>query len=65
MNPENFINNGGGFSWFTGVIEDINDPMEMGRYRVRCFGYHNDDKSKDKGIPTEDLPWAMTMLPVT
>ena len=65
MNPENFINNGGGFAWFTGVIEDINDPMEMGRYRVRCFGYHNDDKSKDKGIPTEDLPWAMTMLPVT
>jgi hypothetical protein len=65
MDPENFINNGGGFAWFTGVIEDINDPMEMGRYRVRCFGYHNDDKSKDKGIPTEDLPWAMTMLPVT
>lgn len=65
MNPENFINNGGGFLWFTGVIEDINDPMEMGRYRVRCFGYHNDDKSEDSGIPTEDLPWAMTMLPVT
>ena len=65
MNPENFINNGGGFTWFTGVIEDIDDPMEMGRYRVRCYGYHNADKSKEKGIPTEDLPWAMTMLPVT
>lgn len=65
MDPENFINNGGGFAWFTGVIEDINDPMEMGRYRVRCYGYHNDDKSKGQGIPTEDLPWAMTMLPVT
>lgn len=65
MNPENFINNGGGFAWFTGVIEDIDDPMEMGRYRVRCYGYHNADKSAEKGIPTEDLPWAMTMLPVT
>ena len=64
MNPENFINNGGGFAWFTGVIEDIDDPMEMGRYRVRCYGYHNDDKT-ETGIPTEDLPWAMTMLPVT
>ena len=64
MNPENFINNGGGFAWFTGVIEDIDDPMEMGRYRVRCYGYHNDDKT-ESGIPTEDLPWAMTMLPVT
>ena len=65
MNPENFINNGGGFAWFTGVIEDIDDPMEMGRYRVRCYGYHNADKTAEKGIPTEDLPWAMTMLPVT
>ena len=65
MDPENFINNGGGFSWFTGVIEDINDPMEMGRYRVRCFGYHNEDKSADKGIPTEDLPWATVMLPIS
>jgi len=65
MNPENFINNGGGFAWFTGVIEDIDDPMEMGRYRVRCFGYHNEDKTEGKGIQTEDLPWAMTMLPVT
>ena len=65
MNPENFINNGGGFAWFTGVIEDIDDPMEMGRYRVRCYGYHNADKAAQKGIPTEDLPWAMTMLPVT
>tara|TARA_B100001093_G_scaffold302627_2_gene288632 strand:- start:14943 stop:16088 length:1146 start_codon:yes stop_codon:yes gene_type:complete len=64
MNPENFINNGGGFAWFTGVIEDIDDPMEMGRYRVRCYGYHNNDKT-ETGIPTEDLPWAMTMLPVT
>ena len=65
MNPENFINNGGGFAWFTGVVEDIDDPMEMGRYRVRCFGYHNSDQSAKKGIPTEELPWATTMLPVT
>lgn len=65
MNPENFINNGGGFAWFTGVVEDIDDPMEMGRYRVRCFGYHNADKTAKNGIPTKELPWATTMLPVT
>jgi len=65
MNPENFINNGGGFAWFTGVVEDIDDPLEMGRYRVRCFGYHNADKTLDKGIPTEDLPWSNVMLPIT
>jgi hypothetical protein len=53
---------GGNFLWFTGVIEDINDPEEMGRYRVRCFGYHTDNKGD---IPTEDLPWASVMMPVT
>lgn len=57
---ENFI--GQTFAWFTGVIEDINDPKEMGRVRVRCYGYHNDDKEQ---IPTEELPWATPMLPVT
>jgi hypothetical protein len=59
----NFINNN--FFWFTGVIEDINDPMEMGRVRVRCFGYHTDDKSSGTGIPTESLPWGHVMMPIT
>jgi hypothetical protein len=53
---------GGNFLWFTGVVEDVNDPEEMGRYRVRCFGYHTEDKGK---IQTEDLPWANVMMPVT
>lgn len=53
---------GKGFHWFTGVIEDINDPEEMGRYKVRCFGYHTENK---QNISTEDLPWAHVMLPIT
>jgi len=53
---------GGHFLWFTGVIEDVNDPEEMGRYRVRCFGYHSENKGD---IPTKDLPWANVMMPVT
>ena len=57
---ENFI--GQTFAWFTGVIEDINDPKEMGRVRVRCYGYHNADKVE---LPTAELPWATPMLPVT
>lgn len=57
---ENFI--GQTFAWFTGVIEDIQDPKEMGRVKVRCYGYHNDDKVE---VPTEELPWATPMLPVT
>jgi len=62
MNTENFIYNGGTFFWFTGVIEDINDPLEMGRCRVRCYGFHT--KNKDE-LPTEKLPWATPMIPVT
>ena len=47
-----------GFVWFTGVVEDRNDPTKLGRVRVRCIGHHTDDKLK---IPTEDLPWAWVM----
>ena len=51
-----------GFIWFTGVVEDRNDPSKLGRVRVRCVGHHTDDKSK---IPTADLPLAHVMHPVT
>ena len=51
-----------GFSWFIGVVEDRADPEKAGRVRVRCLGYHNADTQK---IPTEDLPWASVMMPVT
>ena len=51
-----------GFTWFVGCVEDRNDPERLGRVRVRCLGYHTEDKTK---IPTEDLPWASVMMPVT
>ena len=50
------------FIWFFGVVEDRNDPLKMGRVRVRCFSWHTSDKSK---VPTEALPWAQCMQPVT
>lgn len=53
---------GGMFTWFTGVVEDRDDPDQMGRVRVRCFGFHTDSKTL---IPTEDLPWATVMMPTT
>jgi len=49
------------FSWFTGVVEDRFDPEEMNRVKVRCFGFHTEDK---KILSTEDLPWATVMMPV-
>ena len=29
-----------GFIWFVGVVENRNDPAELGRVQVRCLGYH-------------------------
>jgi len=57
----NFIGRGD-FVWYVGVVEDINDPIQIGRVRVRCFGYHTEDKGQ---IPTDSLPWAIPVNPVT
>ena len=51
-----------GFNWFVGVIEDRNDPDKAGRVKVRCLGYHSENI---QDIPTEHLPWAHVMMPVT
>jgi hypothetical protein len=50
------------FEWFMGVVEDTLDPEFLGRSRVRCFGFHTDDR---KVLPTSALPWATPMMPVT
>ena len=51
-----------GFVWFVGVVEDRNDPDQLGRARVRCLGFHSDSIVE---VPTTDLPWAHVMHPVT
>ena len=51
-----------GFIWFVGVVEDRNDPERIGRVRVRCLGFHTEDLEQ---LPTDDLPWAHVMHPVT
>ena len=50
------------FVWWYGVVEDINDPLQVGRWRVRCFGFHTEDTNL---IPVEALPWATPIQPVT
>lgn len=49
-----------GFVWWQGVVEDVMDPMKLGRVRVRVLGWHTEDKT---AIPTESLPWASVVLP--
>lgn len=56
------VYNNGGFYWFMGVVEDRQDPEALGRCRVRIVGYHNPDKTI---LPTEDLPWAIPLMPMT
>lgn len=50
------------FFWWIGIVEDRADPEFLGRYRVRILGYHTGNRDV---LPTEDLPWAVCMLPVT
>ncbi|HET8689573.1 MAG TPA: glycoside hydrolase family 19 protein, partial [Methanosarcina sp.] len=45
---------------YDAVVEDINDPLKLGRVRVRVFGLHTDNTSL---IPTEDLTWARVLIP--
>ena len=51
-----------GFVWWQGVVEDRKDPLALGRLRVRILGWHTEDKNK---IPTEELPWAYPIQPIT
>ena len=50
------------FSWWQGVVEDRDDPALMGRYRVRILGHHTQNKEK---LPTEHLPWAIPLQPIS
>ena len=47
---------------YTGVVENRNDPLKLGRCQVRVVGLHNYDKTQ---LKTEDLPWAYPMQPIT
>lgn len=48
--------------WFMGTVIDVNDPLQLGRVKVRIFGIHSD---KIDDIGDDDLPWAQTVAPIT
>jgi hypothetical protein len=49
-----------GFIWWIGFVEDRQDPLKLGRVKVRCVGWHPDNKMQ---LPTDKLPWSMTAFP--
>lgn len=63
---KNFIGQDG-FLWWMGVVEDTNDPLQLGRCRVRCFGYHpkriDTNTPDEQPVPPEHLPWATCLMP--
>jgi len=52
---ENFIGKDG-FIWWMGVVESVDDPLNLARVQVRIFGWHTDNLQQ---LPKSDLPWAL------
>lgn len=50
-----------GFIWWIGVVENRQDPLKLGRCKVRCVGWHSENKMD---LPTENLPWATPIMPL-
>lgn len=55
-----------GFVWWIGEVEDNKDPLQLGRVKVRIYGWNtggNDKENYLKKLPTEALPWANCLVP--
>ncbi len=50
------------FVWWQGVVEDRQDPLQLGRCRVRILGWHPQNRD---AAETNELPWAFPMQPIT
>ena len=51
-----------GFFWWVGEVEDNEDPMELGRVKVRVLGYYTNVRGgTTNSLPTENLPWATVL----
>lgn len=49
--------------FYFGVVEDAkNDELQLGRCRVRVVGIHTENK---RDLPTDMLPWAIPLQPIT
>lgn len=51
-----------GFKWFFGVVEDRDDPLKLGRVRIRINTVHNSENGQQ--LETKGLPWAIPLVPI-
>ena len=56
------LNMGTEFTWWMAVVEDRGDPLQLGRCRVRSYGFHSQSKSDTR---TDNLPWAQPIQSIT
>lgn len=47
---------------YFGIVEDRTDPLKLGRCKVRIVGLHSPVRDE---LPTDDLPWAYPIQPIT
>lgn len=55
-----FQNMGDTFKWWVGVVVSRDDPLQIGRLKVRIFGDHGTPDD----IADDDLPWCNVMMPI-
>ncbi len=53
----------GQFYWFYGIVEDIDDPLQVGRVRIRHITNHN--PAAKEYVETDDLPWVLPLTPAS
>ena len=46
-----------------GIVENVNDPLKLGRVRVRVYGSHDNRQGDEYNIKEEDLAWSEVMMP--
>lgn len=54
--------------FYQGIVEDRNDPLKLGRVKVRIIGIHSDNRTSPHDsdfIPVSDLPFAEPAYPIT
>lgn len=53
--------------FYIGIVENNNDPLKLGRLQVRIYGVHtfNREDVELNYLPTEKLPWAMPIFPIS